>query len=341
MSRESPATSQRGEAAIAGDNPERSARAGLLGAGCLFAAAAIWGGMYVVSKYVLGFIPPLTLLAARLVLGAAVLLLVMAAGRQPWARPRDLPRLALLGVVGFGVSLSAQFIGTRLSSAAHGAVITSVTPAFILVFAGGLLRERITWQKILAVGVATAGVLLVVGPPSDVALAARAFWGDLFLLVAGITWALYTVLARLAADRYPAITVTTYATLFGILCILPAVPLEVREVVGRSFPGAVWLGVLYLGVISTALAFYLWNKGFTLLDASTGSLFFFVQPVVGALLGWLLLGESLGGRFLLGSMAVIAGGVMATRQTKTQHVTRNPGPEAIRYGLRITFYVYA
>ena len=60
----------------------------------------------------------------------------------------------------------------------------------------------------------------------------------------------------------------------------------------RPFPSAVWWGILYLGVVSTALAFYLWNKGFTLLDASTGSLFFFAQPVVGAVLGWLLLGES-------------------------------------------------
>ncbi len=317
MSRAPHGGTQSGVAAVGGADRKRGVGSRLRGAGCLFAAAAIWGGMYVVSKYVLGFVPPLTLLTARLVVGAAVLLLAMVLGRLPWARPRDLPRLALLGVVGFGISLSAQFIGTYLSSAAHGAVITSVTPAFILIFAAALLRERITWRKVFAIGVATAGVLLVVGLPLHFGLAARAFWGDLFLLVAGITWALYTVLARLAAMHYPAITVTTYATLFGILCILPVLPLEMPVLAGRSFPATVWWGVLYLGVISTALAFYLWNKGFTLLDAATGSLFFFVQPVVGAVLGWLLLGESLGGRFLLGSLAIIAGGVMAIRQAQT------------------------
>ena len=73
-------------------------------------------------------------------------------------------------------------------------------------------------------------------------------------------------------------------------------------------------GIAYLGVVSTALAFYLWNKGFTMLDAATGSLFFFAQPVIGAALGWALLGERLSARFLLGTAVIIVGGVMATRQ---------------------------
>ncbi len=287
----------------------------ILGAFCLFLAAAIWGGMYVVSKYVLDYIPPMTLLALRLIIGAVTLLLVMVTGRSPWVRWADLPRMALLGLVGFGVSLAAQFIGTRLSSAGHGAVITSVTPAFILVFAAALLKERITWLKVAAVGLATAGVLLVVEQPNGFRLQAHAFWGDVFLLIAGITWALYTVLGRLAANRYPPVTVTTYATLFGIFWVLPAIPVEVRGIAWQPLPPAVWWGTLYLGVVSTALGFYLWNKGFTLLDAATGSLFFFAQPVVGALLGWLLLGETLTGRFLLGTAVVIAGGVLATRQS--------------------------
>ena len=292
-----------------------SLRRRLLGAVCLFVAAAIWGGMYVVSKYVLDYIPPMTLLAVRLVIGGGALLLVMAASRTPRVGVRDLPRMALLGLVGFGISLAAQFIGTRLSSASHGAVITSVTPAFILVFAATLLKERITWAKIAAVGIATAGVLLVVEQPEGFRLEARAFWGDLLLLVAGITWALYTVLGRLAANRYPPVTVTTYATLTGILWVLPAIPVELRGITWQPLPAAVWWGTLYLGVVSTAVAFYLWNKGFTLMDAATGSLFFFAQPVVGAALGWLLLGERLSARFLLGTAVIIAGGVLATRQS--------------------------
>jgi drug/metabolite transporter (DMT)-like permease len=289
------------------------------GALCLFLAAAIWGGMYVVSKVVLDHIPPMTLLAMRLAIGAAVLLVGMRLSGAPRVRRSDWLGLALLGLVGYGVSLGAQFIGTQWSSAGHGAVLTSITPACILVFAALLRGERITRAQVLAVGIATAGVLLVVEQPRGFTLEARAFWGDLLLLLAGGTWALYTVLCRMAADRYPPITVTTYAMCFGIFWVLPATPLE-GSVAWRSLGAGLWWGIGYLGVVSTAVAFYLWNKGFTMLDAATGSLFFFAQPIVGALLGWLWLGEPLSARFVLGTAVVIAGGILATRRRAPERV---------------------
>lgn len=59
----------------------------------------------------------------------------------------------------------------------------------------------------------------------------------------------------------------------------------------------IWGGLLYLGVVSTAVAFLLWNRGLQMLNASSGGIFFFFQPVVGTLLGWLILGENIGVTF--------------------------------------------
>ncbi|MDA8218062.1 MAG: DMT family transporter [Dehalococcoidales bacterium] len=67
------------------------------------------------------------------------------------------------------------------------------------------------------------------------------------------------------------------------------------------------LGVLYLGAVSTAGAFYLWNKGMALLESDVAAVFFFAQPVVGAFLGWLLLHERLGPSFFLGGALIFAG----------------------------------
>lgn len=91
-----------------------------------------------VSKYVLEYIPPRMLLALRLVIGAATPVLVMVAGRARWVRRGDLGRMALLGLVGFGISLAVQFVGTRLPSAGHGAVIIGSA----VVIAGGVLATR-------------------------------------------------------------------------------------------------------------------------------------------------------------------------------------------------------
>jgi drug/metabolite transporter (DMT)-like permease len=73
-------------------------------------------------------------------------------------------------------------------------------------------------------------------------------------------------------------------------------------------------GVLFLGVISTALAMVLWNTSFALLDANLASLTFFAQPVVGTLLGWLFLGERITPLFLLGGFLIGLGLIISSRE---------------------------
>ena len=73
-------------------------------------------------------------------------------------------------------------------------------------------------------------------------------------------------------------------------------------------------GLLYLGIVSTALAFILWNRGLQLLNASSGGLFFFFQPLVGTLLGWLLLGETIGGTFWIGSFLILIGVLLVIKE---------------------------
>jgi drug/metabolite transporter (DMT)-like permease len=125
------------------------------------AAAAIWGGMYVVSKVVLDVIPPFALVSLRLLLGSAVLwLVVLRQGGLGFSR-RQFWQAIGVGWVGYGVSLGFQFVGTRLSNASNGALVTSATPAFVLLFAAWLLGERISGRKLLALTLATAGVLIV------------------------------------------------------------------------------------------------------------------------------------------------------------------------------------
>jgi len=66
-------------------------------------------------------------------------------------------------------------------------------------------------------------------------------------------------------------------------------------------------GLIYLGIVSTAGGFLLWNKGLQLMNASSGGLFFFFQPIVGTFLGWLLLDETIGFSFWLGTMLIFSG----------------------------------
>lgn len=282
----------------------------LRGALYLTSAASIWGGMYVVSKYVLDYVPPLTLLVMRLVIAGAILGTAMLVSGQARVERRHAGLLLSLGVVGFTMSLGFQFWGTKLSNAHNGGLITSASPAFIVLFAVWLLRERLASVNLAALGLATLGVLAVIGPESGGGSQGDTLWlGNLYLVGAAVTWALYTVLGKVASRHYSSLTVAAYATLSGLLCTIPvAWWTEWRTwSLLADLPLLVWLGVAYVGVVSTAIAFYLWVRGFALLDAGTGSLFFFAQPLVAALLGAVLLGERLHWYFYVGAGLIFAG----------------------------------
>jgi len=141
-------------------------------------AATLWGGMYVVSKVVLDVIPPFSLLTTRLILGALTLLpIIIFKTRINFSQKQWLQVLGV-GFIGYGVSLAFQFIGTKLSTAANGALVTSATPAFVLLFATSILGERITRQRLAALGLATLGVIIVIDPRTA-HLSPELFWGNL------------------------------------------------------------------------------------------------------------------------------------------------------------------
>ena len=272
--------------------------------------------MYVVTDVVLEVVPPAALLVARCALALMLLLPALALRGDPGIPRRDWPEIAVAGCVGFGVSLLAQFGGTALSTAAAGALITSATPAFIILFAWPLLRDAPSPAKLAGLALATIGVLIgsLAGGQEATRQSRDPLLGNLLLVAAAVSWALYTVLARRATRRYSTLAVTTGVILAGLLAVAPLAVLELgAQPIGAITPG-VAAGILYVGFGSTAIAMVLWNRSFELLDAATASLFFFAQPVVGILLSALFLREPLGLPFFSGAALIGLGVLLALRE---------------------------
>jgi len=282
-------------------------------------AASIWGSMYVVSDLVLQVVPPFTLLTLRILLGLAVLLPLSLRRGQSLPGGRSLRRLLAAGVVGLGVSLGAQFLGTDLSTAVNGALVTSASPAFVALFAVLLLRERLTWQRLAAIVLAAAGVLIILDPASA-DFASDTFAGDAFLAVAAVTWGLYSVLVRRVTlrDATPALMVTVVALLGGLLVSIPASILELSQRPIGAMSAEIVLGILYLGIVSTALALLLWNRSFSLVPATIASLFFFAQPLAGALLAALFLGQRMTATLWLGGILIALGVLLSLYRAQSE-----------------------
>ncbi len=287
----------------------------LIGILCGLSAASIWGGMYAVSKIVLEVIPPFTLVTLRLILGAAALAGIYLARGGSTITKHQFWQIFSIGFIGYGISLVFQFVGTKLSTAANGSLVTSATPAFILLFAWLLLQEQATSRRILALLVSTFGVIAVIDP-RNVELNPNLFWGNLSLLAAALTWAVYSVLIRKVTRNVDVLTVSLIAFLGGLPL---TVPFSIGELITTGI-GPVNLGILggilFLGIISTALAMVLWNTAFATLDAGFASLTFFAQPVVGSLLGAYFLKETLTPLFLAGGFFIGLGLIIASLESR-------------------------
>jgi len=283
---------------------------------CLGLAATIWGGTFVVSKVVLGVVPTFELVWIRYVIAFICLVAVGILQRVSWRlRTRDIPLLLAVSLIGYVVSISAQFIGTKLSTAQLGAVITSSAPAFMVLFAFLILKEQLTWRKVISLVLASAGVLLIVGF-GDISQSVQL--GGLVLALAAATWAFMSVLVKKIPTDIPALVATTYVIFAAAIFMTPFAIQQNRTFHWSSLsPFPVWAGVIYLGAVSTALAFLLWNKGLQLTEVSKGSLFFFFQPLVGTLLGWILLGEKVNMGFWIGAVFIFCG-VLLVAPLKTK-----------------------
>jgi drug/metabolite transporter (DMT)-like permease len=285
----------------------------ILGSLYLSLAASIWGGMYVVVKVVVDVVPPLELVFLRYIIAILALLTIGFITKQSWRiDKRDWLLVFIIGLVGNTISIVTQEVGTLLSSAQMGAIITSTTPAFMVIFARIILKEKITFKKSISVILATIGVGIIVG---NAHIGSSHQLGGVSLLIAALTWALMSVLIKRVPGQYSQIVLTTYAVLVAIVLLTPFTISRLDELDFQAIMHpSIWGGLLYMGVISTACAFLLWNRGLQMLTASSGGLFFFFQPIVGTFLGWLILGEQIGLSFWIGTILIFTGVLLVIRE---------------------------
>ena len=276
-------------------------------------AASLWGVMYVVSKVVMETVPPFVLVTSRLLLGAGTLALFVIRRGRPVVPRSHILQILMVGLIGYGISLGFQFYGTMLSTASNGAMVTATTPAFVLPIAALILGERITLQRIIALTLSTVGVLVVVNPLRS-SIEQGYMTGNLCLVTAALTWALYSVIVRKMTANYDVLTFSMYAFLGGLPV---SVSLGVWELTQQPIGTLTWGilgGILFLGIICTALAMFLWNTAFKHLDAGIAGLTFFAQPLVGAALGALLLHDKLSLSFIFGGVLILGGILFSSHQ---------------------------
>lgn len=256
--------------------------------GAVLVAVVAWSSAFVVIRWVGETYDPGSLSLGRLLIGSAVLGLMVRA-RRDWVRPmrREWSLLLLCGVAWFAVYNVALNAAEQRIDAGTTAMLVNVGPILIAVLAGWLLGEGFPRWLMVGAAVALAGALLI-GIATRTAGGADPL-GALLALVAATTYAIGVVAQKPVVRRLPALQVTWLACTVGAVACLPFAPGLVANS-AEATAGSI-AGVVYLGVVPTAVAFSTWAFALARMDAGRLGVTTYLAPPLTIALAWALLGE--------------------------------------------------
>jgi drug/metabolite transporter (DMT)-like permease len=284
----------------------------LLGIGLVNLATLTWATNIILGRWMRDAVGPLTLSAARFSIASLVFLVLLqrrpAEERRLGPDRRTLTGMALAGVVAFAPTL---YLGLRFTTAASATLINGLGPIITGILAALVISEPMSRKQVVGALVALVGVIGLVSGGS------LAFWhtshinpGNLLVLVAVSLWAVYSVLSRRVTSRRSSLSATALSAFLGLPLLLLAAAWELRTNPVELTPQTL-LAVAYIGIAPTVIGFLAWNEGVRRLGSSGAMVFYNTLPLYGALLGYLLLGESIGFTHVVSAVLIIGGGLLA------------------------------
>jgi drug/metabolite transporter (DMT)-like permease len=275
----------------------------------MLGANIVYGTSYVVARVTLESVPPATLAFLRLVIAWLVLVPLSRREPAPSLSRDDRWAIAWMGLLGFGAAYIFSNWGLAHSTATNGALLITVEPIAMILLSPWYLGERLSWRGTIGAALTILGtvVLVVNGIPGITEKLVPHWSGDLVLVLAGVAYASYSLLGRRVLERHPPLAVTTRSLIWGAAPLLPLAGLEwVSGTRPVWTPGSI-AGSLYLAVVITSLGYVVWNWALARVPAPRAAIFLNVQPIVGALLGALLLGEAVTVFTIAGGILVVSG----------------------------------
>jgi len=285
--------------------------------GLLWITPALWSSNYIIARASEGVIAPHALALGRWTLALALLLPLSAgalhSGFSRWKH--EWQQMLLLGALGMWICGAFVYQGAHTTSAINIGLIYAATPVAIAWASTRLLGERVSgWQR-AGMALALAGVVFVIakGEPGNLR-AVRFTVGDLWILVAAVSWVAYTVLLQ----RWPSVLAPTprlaAITIGGLLVLLPATVLEQSMQPGPPFSMKALLLVALAGLLPGFFSYQAYAYMLRELGAARSSLVMYLAPVYAALTSWALLGEAPRWYHAVGAVLILPAIWLATRK---------------------------
>lgn len=300
--------------------------------GALLLHTFMSAGTFLFAKRTLAEIPALPLGLLRFAGASTCLALLMLRLRPKGQRlppPALRKKILLLGFVAVPLNQGFFLYGLQLSTAAHAALLYTLTPLFVLLLAQALLGEFPGWRTAVGTALALGGTIWVLFA-RGLDVSRGPLVGDLLIVVAVLAWAVYTAEGREVVAKDGALATIAWTLIGGTLLYLPlglgSLALQSNRTAVANISREGLLGLAYLILITSVVSYLLWYWALKHLAAARVAVFSNLQPLATALLAHFFLGERITPGFLAGA-AVVIGGV-ALAQSKPRRPEAAPGDQS-------------
>jgi len=278
----------------------------LIGLFCL-----LWSFAFVAGKIGVTDCPPLILLTARFSLAGILVLGISALRSESWDLGwRDVVVFSVLGVANNALYLGFGYTGLQTVSAGLGGLVVSANPVFTAMLAAVFLGETLNWRKVSGLLLGIAGVTFIVW--HRLKIGTDHFDGIVFTLASLASIVAGTILFKLLAPKGSLWIGNGIQNIAGGLAVLPFA--ATLSSVGDIVPSARLLGAFaFLVLGGSILAYLLWFHLLKVCGATAASAYHFLMPPLGMLFAFLVLGEHVETRDLLGIIPVALGIYLVTR----------------------------
>lgn len=278
----------------------------MIGVFCL-----LWSLAFSVAKIAIVDCPPLILLTVRfLIAGGIVLAAAPVVSGWPRLSMRDVAVFSALGIANQAAYLGLSYVGMRTVSSGLTALIISANPVLTAIIAALVLRERMTWNKVLGLLLGLGGVAFIV--QSRISSGVEHWEGIGFVLAALVCLVAGTILFKLLAPTGDLWVGNGVQSLAAGIALAPfALATEHLQDIVPTWRLLSAFAYLIVGV--SLIAYLLWFRVLRLFGATAATSYYFLMPPLGMLFGWLLLGEPIEVADMLGIVPVAFGIYLVTR----------------------------
>ncbi|MCL4440179.1 MAG: DMT family transporter [Firmicutes bacterium] len=267
-----------------------------------------------VAKLTLQEIPPMSLAFLRFCVALILLCpFLLTEKRNSKLETRDLPQLFVVGALMVTFNIAFFYLGLERTTTITAATLTMAIPALSVLLGWSILREKVYLINLLGIFTGLIGAVVIIGVP-EIVLGTRqpsisSVIGNILVVFAALAWVAGATVSRNLLKKYSALTVT--ATIFTVGVMTFFAPALMEYMQDPAWPSRVThmglFGLLYIAFASSVSAYFLFEWGVAKLGIIKADLFQYLEPLVAAYFGVMLLGEQLTPLFLIGAVLVAVG----------------------------------